>query len=105
MARPLRIEFPGTVYHVTARSGRHEDIFVDDEDCLALLEVVALALSRFDAEALAYCLNGCSLIPESSVYTAASRRWSKTPKGGHFAALEQPELLDREGREFFRPLR
>jgi pimeloyl-ACP methyl ester carboxylesterase len=27
------------------------------------------------------------------------------PKGGHFAALEQPELLAREVREFFRPLR
>jgi pimeloyl-ACP methyl ester carboxylesterase len=27
------------------------------------------------------------------------------PKGGHFAALEQPELLAHEIREFFRPLR
>ena len=33
------------------------------------------------------------------------RRWSKMPKGGHFAALEQPELLAHEVREFFRPLR
>ena len=33
------------------------------------------------------------------------RRWSKMPKGGHFAALEQPELLAHEIREFFRPLR
>jgi microsomal epoxide hydrolase len=33
------------------------------------------------------------------------RRWSKMPKGGHFAALEQPELLAQEVREFFRPLR
>ena len=58
MARPLRIEFPGAVYHVTARGDRREDIFVDDEDRRALLEVVAQALSRFDAEALAYCLMG-----------------------------------------------
>ena len=29
------------------------------------------------------------------------RRWSAMPKGGHFAALEQPELLAREVREFF----
>jgi len=55
MARPLRIEFPGAVYHVTSRGNRREDIFVDDEDRQSLLEVVALALSRFDAEALAYC--------------------------------------------------
>ena len=33
------------------------------------------------------------------------RRWSKMPKGGHFVALEQPELLAQEIREFFRPLR
>ena len=58
MARPLRIEFPGAVYHVTTRGDRREDIFVDDEDRRALLEVVAQALSRFDAEALAYCLMG-----------------------------------------------
>jgi pimeloyl-ACP methyl ester carboxylesterase len=33
------------------------------------------------------------------------RRWAVMPKGGHFAALEQPEALAREIREFFRPLR
>lgn len=33
------------------------------------------------------------------------RRWTSMPKGGHFAALEQPELLAEEIRAFFRPLR
>lgn len=33
------------------------------------------------------------------------RRWSVMPRGGHFAALEQPEALAREIREHFRPLR
>lgn len=32
-------------------------------------------------------------------------RWSEMPKGGHFAALEQPELLAEDIRAFFRPLR
>jgi microsomal epoxide hydrolase len=32
------------------------------------------------------------------------RRWSVMGKGGHFAALEQPEALAREIVEFFRPL-
>jgi pimeloyl-ACP methyl ester carboxylesterase len=32
-------------------------------------------------------------------------RWSIMPKGGHFAALEQPELLAGEVRAFFRELR
>jgi microsomal epoxide hydrolase len=32
------------------------------------------------------------------------RRWSVMPKGGHFAALEQPEALAKEIRAFFRAL-
>jgi microsomal epoxide hydrolase len=33
------------------------------------------------------------------------QRWTKMQKGGHFAALEQPEALAADVREFFRPLR
>ena len=33
------------------------------------------------------------------------QRWTPMPRGGHFAALEQPELLAQDIREFFRPLR
>ena len=33
------------------------------------------------------------------------RRWQEMPRGGHFAALEEPQLLAHEVREFFRPLR
>lgn len=32
-------------------------------------------------------------------------RWTEMPMGGHFAALEQPELLAEDIRAFFRPLR
>jgi pimeloyl-ACP methyl ester carboxylesterase len=32
-------------------------------------------------------------------------RWTEMPRGGHFAALEEPELLAEEIRAFFRPLR
>ena len=31
--------------------------------------------------------------------------WTEMPRGGHFAAMEQPELLVADVREFFRPLR
>jgi len=33
------------------------------------------------------------------------RRWTEMPKGGHFAAMEQPQALAHEITEFFRPLR
>ncbi|MER3421701.1 MAG: multidrug MFS transporter, partial [Chloroflexota bacterium] len=33
------------------------------------------------------------------------RQFSDFPRGGHFAALEEPELLVDDIRSFFRPLR
>lgn len=33
------------------------------------------------------------------------RRWTEMPRGGHFAAMEQPQLLVDDIRAFFRPLR
>lgn len=33
------------------------------------------------------------------------QRWVELPRGGHFTALEEPELLAQEIRHFFRPLR
>ena len=58
MSRPLRIEFPGAVYHLTSRGDRREAIYADDHDRAAQLGIVALALERFDAQMLAYCLMG-----------------------------------------------
>ena len=110
MARPLRIEFPGAVYHVTARGDRREPIFVDDDERHALLEVVALALSRVDAEALSYCLMGnhyhfvlhtrqgnLSLLMRhtNGVYTQAFNRRHK--KVGHlFQGRFKAILVDRD---------
>ena len=58
MARPLRIEFSGGLYHITARGDRREPIFSDDQDRACLIEILAQALHRFNAVALAYCLMG-----------------------------------------------
>lgn len=33
------------------------------------------------------------------------RRWVQLPRGGHFVAMEEPELLAEQIRAFFRPLR
>ncbi len=58
MSRPLRIEFPGAVYHVTSRGDRREPIYRDDDDRRMQLDIVAQAMDRFDAKVLAYCLMG-----------------------------------------------
>ena len=49
---------PGALYHVTSRGDRREDIFFDDTDRAALLDVMAQGMARFDAQVLAYCLMG-----------------------------------------------
>ncbi|WP_343631441.1 transposase [Roseateles sp.] len=54
MARPLRIEFPGAVYHVTTRGDA--PIFADDEDRHVMLDLLEQAAQRFDAQVLAYGL-------------------------------------------------
>ena len=33
------------------------------------------------------------------------RQWQEMPRGGHFAAFEQPQLLAQEIRQFYRQLR
>lgn len=58
MVRPLRIEYPGAVYHVTSRGDRREPIAKDDMDRTAFLSIAGQALVRFDAHVWAYCLMG-----------------------------------------------
>jgi putative transposase len=56
MTRPLRIEFEGAVYHVTARGNARQDIFVDDEDRETFLGVLSDVVARFGWICHAYCL-------------------------------------------------
>ena len=48
MARPLRIEFDGALYHVTSRGNKREDIYLDDIDRLIFLDVLAEVCRRFN---------------------------------------------------------
>lgn len=56
MARPLRIEFPGAVYHVTSRGNARQAIFVDDEDRGGFLDLLSMVVERFHWLCHAYCL-------------------------------------------------
>jgi len=56
MARPLRIELAGGLYHVTSRGDGREDIFLDDADRLAWLELFAQTCQRFNWVCHAWCL-------------------------------------------------
>jgi len=56
MARPLRIEFPGAVYHVTSRGNAGQAIFIDDEDRGRFLDGLSIVVERFKWLCHAYCL-------------------------------------------------
>ena len=56
MARPLRIELAGALYHVTSRGDRREDIYLDDDDRRRWLDVFKTVCERFNWICHAYCL-------------------------------------------------
>lgn len=56
MARPLRIEFPGAVYHITCRGNAKQSIYLDEKDRSNFLEVLTLVVERFNWLCHAYCL-------------------------------------------------
>jgi REP element-mobilizing transposase RayT len=56
MARPLRIEFAGGVYHVTTRGWEHRDIVRDDDDRTTWLRLLGRVALRFDWRVFAWAL-------------------------------------------------
>jgi len=58
MARPLRIEYPDAVYHVTSRGNARSDIFHSDQDREEFLFILDTVVRRFNWLCHAYCLMG-----------------------------------------------
>jgi len=56
MARPLRIEFPGAVYHLTSRGNEKKRIFLGDEDRKSFLNLLDDVNTRYHWICHAYCL-------------------------------------------------
>jgi len=56
MARPLRIEFPGAIYHVTSRGNERKTIFTDDRDRKIFLSTLEDVTLRYNWFCHAYCL-------------------------------------------------
>jgi len=56
MARPLRIEFAGALYHVTSRGDGRDDIYLDDQDRRKFIEILSEVCERFNWVVHAYCL-------------------------------------------------
>jgi putative transposase len=56
MARPLRVQYPGAVYHVTSRGNARQPVFLDDTDRELFLNIVSRVISRYQWLCHAYCL-------------------------------------------------
>ncbi|MBU1032557.1 MAG: transposase [Patescibacteria group bacterium] len=56
MARALRIEYPGALYHITARGNEKRDIFLTDQDRLLILDLLSKIIKRDNWLCHAYCL-------------------------------------------------
>jgi len=56
MSRPLRLEFPGSLWHITHRGNERRPIYRDDNDCVRFLELVAETVRRFKWIVSSYAL-------------------------------------------------
>lgn len=110
MSRPLRIEFPGALYHVTTRGDRRESIYHDDGDRAMWLDVLSQTCDRFDWVVQAYCMMsnhyhlmlqtpdanlGVGMRQLNGVYTQRSNK--RHGRVGHvFQGRYKAILVDRE---------
>lgn len=56
MARPMRLDYPGTLYHVLSRGNEKREIFRDEKDYLKFLDTLGKMVERFKLEIHAYVL-------------------------------------------------
>ncbi len=110
MARPLRLEFPNALYHITSRGDRRGKIYEDDEDCLIFLDILGKVVNDYNWLCHSYCLmdNHYHLIIETldgnlskgmrqlnGVYTQASNR--RHQRSGHlFQGRYKAILVDKD---------
>ena len=56
MSRPLRIEYAGSLHHVTSRGNAQQNIFLDDCDRELFLRLLGICVARFSWILTAYVL-------------------------------------------------
>jgi putative transposase len=110
MARPLRIQYDGAVYHVTTRGNARKPIYKDDGDRLKFLDILAEVNRKYNWLCHAYCLmdNHYHLIVETldgnlskgmrqlnGLYTQSYNRRHR--RGGHiFQGRYKSILIEKE---------
>ncbi|MFZ6799027.1 transposase [Undibacterium sp. Di24W] len=77
MARLLRIEYAGALYHVTARGNARANIYGNDDDSQRFLSLLKIVVDRYDWYCHAYCLmdNHYHLLIETNRASLSDDRW------------------------------
>lgn len=73
MSRPLRLELPGALYHITSRGDGREPIYLDNRDRTLFLAILAQTCERYGWVCHSYCLmtNHYHLLVETRTPTLA----------------------------------
>jgi len=116
MARKLRLQYPGAIYHLMSRGDRREPIFLGDADRSLFLSTLAEACVKTDWQVHAYCLmkNHFHLVAETpkanlaegmkwllGTYTARFNRQHRLV--GHLLSGRYKSLLvDNSGSGYFK---
>ena len=58
MARPLRIQYEGAIYHVTVRGNARQSVFLDDSDREQFLTKLNRSIATYDIRLYLFCLMG-----------------------------------------------
>lgn len=110
MARPLRIEYPGAVYHITSRGNARKRIYKDDMDRACFLDVLCSVVKKYNWLCHSYCLMdnhyhllietpdgnlSCGMRQLNGVYTQVYNRRHR--KAGHiFQGRFKAILVEKE---------
>jgi len=87
MARELRVQYPGAIYHVMNREDRREPIFKDEEDRKRFLATLGEACAKTGWQVHAYCLmpNHFHLVVETpNANLVAGMKWFLGPYTSRF---------------------
>ena len=118
MARKVRVEFAGAIYHVMCRGDRRENIFEDDTDRARFLETLAQVCQRTGWRIHAYVLMSNHyhwLLETPQPNLVAGMRWFQSTftvrynlrhrKAGHlFQGRYKAVLVDPEAEGYFATL-
>lgn len=110
MARPLRIQYPGAVYHVMNRGSSRQKVFLGTRDYEVFITTIAELHDRWRVEVFSYCLMGnhyhvCLRTPEGNLarvmrhldglYTQRFNRLHRRD-GALFRGRYQAILIDKD---------